>query len=59
MGVCGFPAVEDGDKRLLIFGVHPGSKASKTGRIGAEMLINELIQDNYLNNDNNADDSDN
>merc|ERR1712136_107911 len=34
-----------GEERLLIFGSEPGSKSSPKGRMAAERLINEMIQE--------------
>merc|ERR1712232_344158 len=34
-----------GDERLLIFSADPGSKTGTGGRMHAERLINEMIQD--------------
>jgi len=45
-GVYMFMALDGhGEERLIIFGSDPGSKVSTTGRMAAERLVNELIQE--------------
>merc|ERR1719235_365705 len=39
----------NGEERLLIFSANPGSKASDGGRMHAERLINEMVQDKLRN----------
>merc|ERR1719343_1656866 len=34
-----------GEERLIIFGADPGSKTASTGRMAAERLVNEMIQE--------------
>merc|ERR1719210_2606117 len=34
-----------GEERLIIFGADPGTKSSPTGRMAAERLVNEMIQE--------------
>ncbi|CAK0906446.1 unnamed protein product, partial [Prorocentrum cordatum] len=40
-----------GEERLLIFGHDPGSKTSDKGRMAAERLVNELIQEKLRGDD--------
>jgi len=45
-GVFTFMALDDrGEERLLIFGQEAGSKGSPTGRMAAERMVNEMVQD--------------
>merc|ERR1719419_274802 len=45
-GVYMFMALDSrGEERLIIFGADPGSKTSPTGRMAAERLVNEMIQE--------------
>merc|ERR1719350_452312 len=45
-GVYIFMALDGrGEERLLIFSTDPGSKASSVGRMAAERLVNELVQE--------------
>jgi len=45
-GVYMFMALDGrGEERLIIFSHDPGSKASATGRMAAERLVNELVQE--------------
>eukprot|EP00927_Polykrikos_kofoidii_P035615 TRINITY_DN3016_c0_g3_i2.p1 TRINITY_DN3016_c0_g3~~TRINITY_DN3016_c0_g3_i2.p1 ORF type:complete len:669 (-),score=126.91 TRINITY_DN3016_c0_g3_i2:107-2113(-) len=45
-GVYMFMALDGrGEERLIIFCVNPGSKTSNKGRMAAERLVNELIQE--------------
>merc|ERR1719387_3491762 len=38
-----------GEERLIIFSKDPGSKVSNTGRMAAERLVNEMIQEKLQN----------
>lgn len=40
---------ERGDERLLIFAADPGSKDSPVGRVAAERMVNELVQEKLRN----------
>merc|ERR1719440_143954 len=40
-----------GEERLIIFSHDPGSKSSATGRMAAERLVNEMIQEKLKNDD--------
>jgi hypothetical protein len=40
-----------GEERLLIFGVDPGSKTATGGRMHAERLVNEMIQEKLRDDD--------
>jgi len=45
-GVYMFMALDSrGEERLIIFGADPGSKTSTQGRMAAERLVNEMIQE--------------
>merc|ERR1719400_1604817 len=45
-GVYMFMALDGrGEERLIIFSHDPGSKASPVGRMAAERLVNELVQE--------------
>ncbi|CAK0884717.1 unnamed protein product, partial [Prorocentrum cordatum] len=45
-GVYMFMALDGrGEERLIIFSADPGSKVSPTGRMAAERLVNEMIQE--------------
>merc|ERR1712224_112413 len=45
-GVFSFMALDDrGEERLLILGHDAGTKSSKEGRLAAERMVNEMIQD--------------
>merc|ERR1719469_1211562 len=54
-GVYMFMALDGrGEERLLIFSTDAGSKAKETGRMAAERLVNELVQEK-LRDDGNRD----
>merc|ERR1719297_767612 len=56
-GVYMFMALDGrGEERLIIFSHDPGSKASPVGRMAAERLVNELVQQK-LRGDNDRRDS--
>lgn len=40
-----------GEERLLIFGANPGSKTDNGGRMHAERLVNEMVQEKLRNDD--------
>lgn len=40
-----------GEERLLIFGANPGSKTENGGRMHAERLVNEMVQEKLRNDD--------
>merc|ERR1740123_2023854 len=42
---------ERGEERLLIFAADPGSKDSPVGRMAAERLVNELVQEKLRDDD--------
>merc|ERR1711920_783285 len=51
-GVFSFMALdENGEERLLIFGSDPGSKSSDTGRIAAERMVNDMVQEKLRGDD--------
>jgi len=44
-----------GDERLLILGVNPGDRMSEKGRVKAERLVNDLVQERLRNYDDDRD----
>merc|ERR1719433_1433127 len=46
-----------GEERLIIFGTNAGSKTSSTGRMAAERLVNEMIQEKLRNDGRDASNS--
>merc|ERR1712232_1187757 len=57
-GVFSFMAMDDaGEERLLIFGHDAGSKTSDTGRMAAERMVNDMIQDKLRGEDRDRSDS--
>merc|ERR1712083_22874 len=57
-GVFTFMALDDrGDERLLIFGVDAGSKTSDSGRLAAERMVNEMVQEKLKGGDRGRSDS--
>merc|ERR1712079_724651 len=55
-GVYMFMALDSrGEERLIIFSADPGSKVSPTGRMAAERLVNELVQEKLRDDGNRGD----
>jgi len=57
-GTYMFMALDDrGDERLIIFSHNPGSKTSDKGRMAAERLVNEMIQEKLRGDERDRSDS--